>query len=142
MFLAASIGGAHEVSSQNNEDETIELAVRQTSMGPVCWAAIVEAALESGRRCLDDPDLAAIAELENSSRLLGERFIALGWSAESLDRFRRQMGEKDVPTEELCSNSDGSEFVSAIVEAGPDNLAKQTQEMMARPGPPVWGTCL
>jgi hypothetical protein len=117
-------------------------AVRQTPMGPVCWAAIVESIRQLGLRCQPGENPGLMAELERSNDALGAMFLERGWSKQQLEGFRRQMGEMDEPTETLCANKDAIEMYRGFVSAKPEDLKAVTDEMIARPGPPEWGTCL
>lgn len=145
LLSAAAIvsdGRAQDEAAPESPPGAAVEAVRQTAMGPVCWAAIVESIRQIGIRCFDRKDTASIAELERSSQALGKMFLERGWTAEQLERFRRQMGEADTPSEKLCANNDAIQFYQAFAGADQSELAKTTDEMLARPGPPEWGTCL
>ncbi len=111
-------------------------------MGPICWAAIVEAVSQVGKRCFDGEHPEVIAELDRSRALLGERFKESGWSQEYLDGFRQQMGETEKSTEALCSNADATQFYLAFANSGPAHISLQTEEMLGRNGLPEWGACL
>jgi len=52
------------------------------------------------------------------------------------------MGEVDQPAEQLCANKDAIVMYGEFASAKPSELAQVTDEMLARPGPPEWGTCL
>lgn len=66
----------------------------------------------------------------------------LGWSDERLSAFKRQMAERDVSDGEFCSEGDGSRFLASILASDPDEIERQTTELVDRPGAPEWGTCL
>ncbi|MBA4046686.1 MAG: hypothetical protein C0471_20085 [Erythrobacter sp.] len=111
-------------------------------MGPVCWAAIVESIRQVGIRCYSGENPALMAELERTNEVMGQRFLERGWSEQQLEGFRRQMGETDEPTELLCANEDATQMYHGFASAKPSDIAITTEEMLARPGPPEWGTCL
>ena len=64
------------------------------SMGPVCWAAIVEALHDIGSKCFADVDPEVVAALAKSREEMGEHFLEQGWTDEGLTRFRQQMGSQ------------------------------------------------
>lgn len=117
-------------------------AMRPSSMGPVCWVAIVESTRQIGIRCFPGENPATMAELDRANNALGAMFLERGWSPRQLEAFRRQMGEADEPTEQLCANEGAIEFYRGLASTRPDDLKVVTEEMLARPGPPQWGTCL
>lgn len=94
-----------------------------------------------GAHCLPDEDTAFKAALEDSIRRFDARFLAAGWSAEQLAAFKRQMREEDRPIAQLCGNRDAMAMYRQL-EKSADLIGKNTDEMIARPGPPEWGTCL
>jgi hypothetical protein len=111
-------------------------------MGPVCWAAIVEAIRQIGLRCHPNENPNLMAELERSNNAMGAMFLERGWTPQQLEGFRRQMGETDETTEQLCANRDAEEMYRGFASADPAELRGTTEGMLARPGPPAWGTCL
>ena len=119
-----------------------------TSMGPICWAAIVEVAYQVSSRC-DYGDKSATNETveayERARKQLGDKFLASGWSEKSLQAFRTDQGGVETPTEQLCeveSDSDTSQFLLSLAQERPENIEAITQQMIAIPGKPKWGTCL
>jgi len=117
-------------------------AARPTSMGPVCWAAIIESIRQIGIRCFPGENAQVMAELGRSNDAMGAMFLERGWTPQQLEGFRRQMGEADEPTEQLCANRSAVAMYRGIASATPEDLKKVTDEMLARPGAPEWGTCL
>ncbi|MFM7402739.1 MAG: hypothetical protein ACKO1N_01325 [Erythrobacter sp.] len=69
-------------------------------------------------------------------------FVERGWSLQQLEAFRRQMGEADEPTEQLCAKEDAIKLYRGFASSTQEDLKAVTDEMLARPGPPQWGTCL
>lgn len=117
--------------------------VRPTTMGPVCWAAILEAISHVGERCVTSEDPAFRSELDRSTQLMRDLLVQRGgWSAEQLQAFRVQMAELDDPDEILCSNPDSVEFYRHLATAGASQIAATTAEVISRPGPVEWGDCL
>ena len=140
--ILASLGAAAAQPSAQPSREEMEAAVRTTPMGPVCWAAIVEALSQVGTRCVEDEDPAFRAALDQANLDLGEMLkVKGGWSDEHLAGFRKQMGNHDAPANQLCAG-DGLEFYEAMATGGPEMIALQTEAMLERSGPPEWGTCL
>jgi hypothetical protein len=137
----ATTGRTQEEAAPPPPGAVVE-AVRQTPMGPICWAAIVESIRQIGQRCHPGENLGLMAELDRSNDALGAMFLERGWSEQQLEGFRRQMGEADKPTEQLCSNKDAIAMYRGFASTTTEDLTKVTDEMLARPGPPEWGTCL
>lgn len=146
LLLSAAAIAAND-SAQDKPSEAppsgaVMEGVRQTPMGPVCWAAIVESIRQIGLRCFPGENPEAAAALDRTSEAMGEMFLERGWSPQQLEAFRRQMGEADTPTTELCASEDAIQMYRAFAAADRAELDRTTQEMVARPGPPQWGTCL
>jgi hypothetical protein len=139
--IASTVWGQETVSPAPEVEKFVD-AVRPSAMGPVCWAAIVESIRQIGTRCFagENPDL--MSELDRSNEALGAMFLERGWTPEQLEGFRRQMGEADEPAELLCSNEEAIQMYNGFASADRADLAKVTEEMLARPGPPEWGSCL
>lgn len=111
-------------------------------MGVICWAAILEAISEVGKRCLssEDPEIrgsidSAISRMDAHLKGVG------GWNDQQLDSFKRQMGERDKQTEEICANGDALDFYRAATASTRD-IEQTTSAMLTLPGKPEWGTCL
>ncbi|MEM6477078.1 MAG: hypothetical protein AAF687_13020 [Pseudomonadota bacterium] len=142
LTLISTTGGAQDTTSKSGQSGEVETALEQTSMGPVCWAAIVEATVQIAERCSMDVRQDTIQELNKAGEALGRKFIESGWTLEYLEGFRRQMGEADVATEDLCAKADAVQFAEAVAGSSPEYVKATTEQMLARPGPPEWGTCL
>lgn len=59
--------------------------------------------------------------------------------------FRGQQGQADVPDELLCNieqETDTGRFIVGLANTPPVYIRELTDEMLARKGEPVWGTCL
>jgi hypothetical protein len=140
--VVASSGSAQDEGATPPPPGAVIEAVRQSPMGPVCWAAIVESIRQIGLRCHPNDNPVLMAELERSNDAMGAIFLERGWSPQQLEGFRRQMGEADEPTEQLCANRDAEEMYRGFASAEPAELRRTTEEMLARSGPPAWGTCL
>ena len=65
-----------------------------------------------------------------------------GWSEEQLERFRTQMGESDRSADLVCGNEDARLMYRGMSEAGGEEIDRATEELLSRPGPPEWGSCL
>ncbi len=117
-------------------------SVRQTAMGPVCWAAIIESIRQIGQRCFPGENKETAAALDRTSEAMGAMFLDRGWTPQQLESFRRQMGEADTPTSDLCASKDALAMYKAFASASREELDRTTEEMISRPGPPQWGTCL
>jgi hypothetical protein len=142
LGLAASTGIVVAQPTSEPTKGDMETAVRDTQMGPVCWAAILEAVSQVGLRCVEDEDPLIREALDHSNEAMGQLLKGRGGlSEEYLEGFRAQMGEHDTPAEELCAG-DGREFYDAMAVGGPDMITLQTQAMLERKGVPEWGTCL
>jgi hypothetical protein len=115
---------------------------RSTTMGPVCWAAILESISEIGKRCIQEESPAFRAALDEDIARLDAKFLANGWTPDGLERFKVQMGERDRPVGELCSNKDALAFYQGLTKSLPAAIHETTNEMLARPGRPEWGACL
>jgi hypothetical protein len=55
--------------------------------------------------------------------------------------FERQQGASETPAAQLCQG-DAVEMYRGIAAQGADALRRSVDELVARPGPPTWGTCL
>lgn len=144
LSLAAigSAGRAQDEGAAQPPPGAVMQALQETPMGPVCWAAIVESIRQIGIRCYPGENPALAAELDQANAQLGAMFLARGWTPQQLEGFRRQMGKADTPTEELCANADAAQIYRGFASADAKELRKTTEAMLARPGPPQWGTCL
>jgi len=142
VAVIVSAGHAQDEGAAQPPSGAVVQALQETPMGPMCWAAIVESIRQIGIRCypVENPTLAA--ELDQANAQLGAMFLARGWSSQQLEGFRRQMGEADTPTEVLCANADAAQMYRGFASADATDLRKTTEAMLARPGPPQWGTCL
>ncbi|MEL6528529.1 MAG: hypothetical protein AAFQ27_01115 [Pseudomonadota bacterium] len=131
------------------EDNASEAAPPASGIGAICWAAIVENGYQVASRCdfgerSSSPE--TIAAYEKARSELAERFLASGWTRETLDRFRAHQGNADVPTDQLCGfdrdDNDTGSFLFHLAQSRPENIDKTTQSVLAIPGNPKWGTCL
>lgn len=137
-----SAGRAQDEEAVQPPPGAVMQALRKTRMGPVCWAAIVESIRQVGTRCYPGKNAALLAELDQANAQLGAMLLERGWTPEQLEGFRGQMGEADTPTEKLCANADAAQMYRGFASANPADLRATTEAMLARPGPPQWGTCL
>lgn len=138
----APTGRAQEDAAPEPPPGSIVAGINDMPMGPVCWAAIVESVRQIGLRCFPGEDSQAQATLAVTSDAMGAMFLERGWTPAQLAAFRRQMGEADTPTEELCESRDAVEMYRAFAREDPAQVQATTQAMLERPGPPRWGTCL
>lgn len=111
-------------------------------MGPVCWAAILESISEIGKRCIQEESPAFRVAIDEDIARLDAKFLANGWTPDGLERFKVQMGERDRSVAELCGNKSAMAFYQGLAKALPADIHKTTDDMLARPGRPEWGTCL
>lgn len=137
-----SSGHAQKEEAVQPPPVAVMQALRETRMGPLCWAAIVESIRQVGTRCYPAENAALAAELDRANAQLGAMFVERGWTPQQLEGFRRQMGEADTPTEKLCANADAAQMYRGFASADPADMRATTEAMLARPGPPQWGTCL
>ena len=145
MVLATGAGLAiaqDEQSEGVSEPDTVTEGIREMPMGQICWAAIIEAVSEIGKRCMEEEGPDIRTELDRSNAAMGKMMLDAGWSESDLAGFRKQMGNHDAPTDALCGNDDGLEFYLAVARSGAEEIAKTTDTMLERSGPPEWGTCL
>ena len=116
IFGSLAVAAAQQ--SEQPSPEEMEAAVRNTPMGPVCWAAIVEAISHVGIRCVEDEEPEFRAALDQAKLDFGQLFKERGgWSDEYLAGFRKQMGNHDAPAEQLCVG-DVREFYDAMAQGG------------------------
>lgn len=143
IIAAGLMASASFVSAQEDQSRPAS-----TSMGVICWAAIVEAGYQVASRC-DLGERSAseetLAAYSNARDALAGRLLAQGWNKETLSRFRAQQGSADAPTQELCAfdreNDTGRMFL-AMAQEKPQNIKMLTDAVLEKPGPPRWGTCL
>lgn len=140
---AIAAADAAEQSAANTAGETEYAdAMQSMPMGAVCWAAILEAVSSYGQRCIADENEDFRAALNEARQRLDRKFLNSGWSEERLAAFKRQMGEADTAEAELCSNVDALGIYRETEKPGSEWLLKITDDLISRPGPPAWGTCL
>lgn len=138
--VAAEVA-AQSAASSSRESEDAN-TVSAMPMGSVCWAAILEAVSSYGDRCIAHEDRAFRAGLNEAIHRLDAKFLGSGWGEERLTAFKRQMGEEKTPTAELCSSADAFGMYREAEKKGSAWLLKTTDDLIARPGLPQWGTCL
>ena len=110
--------------------------------GEICALAMLEAASEVGRRCRPDGAGSRLAELEKAIERLEAHMVARsGATRTQLDAFRAQMSERNRSDAELCQ-ADPLSLYETFASAAPDRLREAVDELIARPGPPEWGSCL
>ncbi|MEP0191335.1 MAG: hypothetical protein ABJP70_12000 [Erythrobacter sp.] len=145
ILVGTVVVSAQESRPPKTTDSQVEVS---TSMGPICWAAIVEVAYQVSSRC-DYGAKSASKELveayERARKSLGDKFLASGWSEASLQAFRIDQGGAETSTEQLCNmegDTDTNQFLLSLAQEMPQNIEAITQQMLAIPGEPKWGTCL
>ena len=144
--IKAAVAAAKEAArTATRPDDAVpyERAVQGIPMGSVCWAAILEAVSQFGRRCVADENPDFRAALNESIARLDAHFRASGgWSDERLRAFKTQMGETNMSIESLCGNADAVGVYRQTERPGPQWLENMTEKVLLRAGPPSWGTCL
>jgi hypothetical protein len=137
--LLASSAGPFNASAQ------IGGRIPPPGEGVLCAWAIYTAIAEIGRKCHagEHPEFQAELDdiiartdayvLANSTPPVTQAFV---------DKFKREQGQKDVPGADLCANGDGEDLYQVLLKAGAAEIRKSTDELLARPGNPQWGTCL
>ena len=133
---------AAQSAASNPRESEDATNVSVMPMGSVCWAAILEAVSSYGKRCVTHENRAFRVGLNEAIHRLDGKFLGSGWSEERLGAFKRQMGEEKTPTPKLCSNADALGIYRETEKHGSAWLLKTTDDLIARPGPPQWGTCL
>lgn len=112
-------------------------------MGVLCWAAILEAISDTGKRCIAKEDPQFSTTLDRSiARLDAHLTTAGGWTVAQLSGFKAQMGGRDTATADVCGNADALQMYHDLQKAGTASLIQQTSAVLANPGPPKWGDCL
>lgn len=134
-MLAASAGTAQRQA----EEGGLQLS---PATGVLCMWALVTAVAEVGRRCRAGEDPAFQAELDLSVERVDE-FVRRNSDStpEQVAAFKREQGLVGAPAAQLCTG-DPLQLYEAFASAGPDALRSSVDDLLARPGPPTWGTCL
>ena len=141
-MAAEAVEAARLASSQRGDSRKVE-SLAPSSMGAICWAAILESISEVGRRCIIKEDPAIREALNESIASLDANFKAGGgWSEERLQAFKWQMSERNKSTEEICGSKDAIRMYRDIEKHGARELEQVTAAAISMPGPPIWGTCL
>lgn len=147
MVSVGAVGSASESSGpgfpelHGQQGERFDYA--NGPMGLICWAAILEAMSDIGKRCEAKEDAGFRAAVDRSLLQLEQHLRERGgWSEEQLSRFKRQMSESDRPADLVCGNEDARLMYRGMSEAGADEINRATDEIISRPGPAEWGTCL
>ncbi len=112
-------------------------------MGVLCWAAILESISDTGKRCIAKEDPQFRSALDQSIAQLDAHLTTTGgWNATQLNRFKAQMGGRSAPEAEVCGNAEALEMYQGLQKSGVASLERQTNAVLANPGPPKWGDCL
>ena len=114
-----------------------------TGMGLVCYAAIIELVSRVGDRCVNDENPEIRKELNRATSALRNVLLTEGGvSQQELQAFLDRQAKHGVPEEQLCASEDIRRIYDSVTSNGVDELAKETDKVLALDGPPIWGTCL
>lgn len=119
---------------------------RQTPPGEgvVCMWAITTALSEVGRRCYPGQYVEAQRALTDAVARIDAYVLQNADptpTQDQIDGFKRQQGSMDSTDAELCSG-EANRFYVSFVEQGADAITQSVDGLLARPGPPTWGSCL
>lgn len=112
--------------------------------GAYCGWAIYTAMLEVGTRCHAGDDVEVQRELARSVSRIEAYVIANSNpspTAEEIENFKREQGAVGRSLDNLC-HGDAEEMYRSVVALGSSNIRESVDALVARPGPPTWGTCL
>jgi hypothetical protein len=144
VVIAGFLAFAFGVNRTDDASAQTEPRESEPGEGVVCAWAIYSAMAEVGGRCLPEEDLEFQEELQRSVARIDE-YVLLNASppvtVEQVAEFKREQGNTDSTTEHLC----GAEMIGyfrSFAEQGADSVRTATDQMLARPGNPTWGTCL
>jgi len=112
--------------------------------GVICAWAIYSAMAEVGARCHPDEDADVQAELTLAVARLDAYVIANTTPPATIERiaeFKREQGMAGAPKEQLCRGAP-EEMYKSVAARSPAEIRKTVDDLVARAGPPTWGTCL
>jgi hypothetical protein len=111
--------------------------------GALCLLAIYSFMAEVGKRCAPDRSPALQEELRRSVTLL-EEYVAANSdiSPDEIAKFEAEQGGVGAPEAELCHGDSMQFFEDGIADSNPATVREETEQMVARPGPPTIGDCL
>ena len=142
-FSALSLLGA--VSCGTRPDATPKMAAareRPAGEGVICAMGIYNAVAEVGRRCFPGRDAEFQAELGRTVSRIDDYVLAnSGWTSEDLARFKREQSHVGEPEPIVCSE-EMKGFYGHMAATSVETVRTEIDRLLARPGPPTWGTCL
>jgi hypothetical protein len=109
-----------------------------------CAWAIYCYAAEVSARCHPGENNEVQQELERSASRIDACFIANSrppLTAADIDYFKRRQGKVGSPKEQLCQ-VDADDLYDVLVARGAPDILKGIDQLVARPGPPAWETCM
>jgi hypothetical protein len=113
--------------------------------GVLCSWALVTLTAEVGRMCHAGESPEVQAELDAAVARFDAFVLANSTPSatpESVAEFKRVQGKTGASAEMLCASSDAERMYQTIVSQDLVRLRESVDQLLARPGPPSWGTCL
>ncbi len=110
----------------------------------ICIWAIYGVAAEVGKRCHANEDPGVQAELQRSLSRIREYVLANSDPAvtpEQVETFERNQTHSDAPQDAAFCRGDAEQLYQSITEQGEQTIRTSTDDLLARPGNPSWGTC-
>ena len=145
IFISAALALLTSSADHQRASAQVNDRTPPPGEGVLCAWAIYAAIATVGQKCHPGED----PEFQSALGRTIARFDAyvLANSTPSatpawIDAFKRQQGSQDTPTAALCANKDAENMYQALLKAGANEIRKSTDELLARPGNPEWGTCL
>jgi hypothetical protein len=112
--------------------------------GVLCVWALLTVAAEVGRRCHPGEEVEFQEELAASLASI-EAFVVANSdpppTPEEIARFKHDQGRVGAPLALVCTDN-AEQLYRGILGVGAAELHTHVELMLARPGPPTWGTCL
>jgi len=137
IVLAAAMASVLASSAARAEQRQ-----RPPCEGVICSWALYAIVDHVGRECFRGRDPEFQAEVARHVARFDAYVVANSdATVEDAREFRRQQGEHAAAPGRLCSG-DPVMMYELFRQQGATERTKNVDDMLARPGPPTWGTCL